>query len=126
MSRAAANASESVRLLQWVLAMLVLALGAGVVARHWWTLGRPEQTEPLFIGFPTLLAAALVLVRSETTTRGRMFQGVTLAIMATGIVLADGYFWLLAVPFAFFYFSLVCDPEPVSPSTPVTPGARPS
>lgn len=126
MNHASARAAGSIRPFQWVLATLVLALGAGVVATHWWTLGRPEQTEPLFVGFPTLVAAALVIVRSETTRKGQIFQGVTLAIMAIGIVLGDGYLWLLAVPFAFFYFSLVCDPEPLPSSKDAAPGAHAS
>jgi predicted exporter len=116
MNAAGAPASESVHPVQWFVLALVLSLGVGVVVTHWWTNGRLEQTEPLFVGFPTLVAAALVMARSETTLKGLLFQGSTVAIIAIGIVLADGYFWLLAVPFAFFYFSLVCEPEPASPS----------
>lgn len=115
--------SRSVHLWQWILLVLVLSLGVGVVATRWWTQGRLEQTEPLFVGFPTLMAAALVMARSETTRKGLLFQGLTVAIMAVGIVLGDGYSWMLAFPFAFFYFSLVCDPEPAPPPAPRT-GAR--
>lgn len=116
MNTSGARAPESVHPLQWVVLALVLSLGVGRVVTHWWTRGQLAQTEPLFVGFPTLVAAALVMAGSEKTLKGLLFQGLTIAILAVGIVLADGYFWLLAVPFAFFYFSLVCDPEPAPPS----------
>lgn len=88
-------AREGIRPSQLALAATIGAVAAGSLAYRLLVHARLEQTAALFIGLPAFLAAALALAPRAKSLIGMILKGMTIALLASGIFLGEGFICIL-------------------------------
>lgn len=98
---------------QWRLFAIIIALGVVFgVARFFIYPWDYYQTALLFVGIPTLLAALLALTPKAKSVTGIMVKGITMAMLLSGPILAEGFicvimatplFYLIVIIMGFVY-----------------------
>ncbi len=97
--RTNAFTAEKSRVANWILAGLIAGFGAVAFAVAVWQ-GRTDSAL-LFVALPTLLAAGLVLARSDTT-HGRVFRITSVGLLLSAVAFHEGAICvLLAAPLVY-------------------------
>lgn len=96
---------------RWGIVLLVVALTIGSVGYRMMQ-GEPlHQTSAFFIGLPALMAMTLALTPKTRSATGTIVKGLTLALLLSGIVLAEGFVCILmASPLVYLVGILVGAP----------------
>ena len=87
----------------WPLIAFIITLAIGVVAYRLLSSHRLEQTAALFIGLPTILAlAVLMLAPQPKSWTGAIFMTITIFLLISGMLLGEGFICvLMAAPIAY-------------------------
>ncbi len=91
---------------QWTLAFLIVSLLLGKLAYSLLVRGQLRQTAALFIGLPAFLALILALTPRAQTITGMVLKGTTIALLASGIFLEEGFICILLAAPLFYAVAL--------------------
>lgn len=80
---------------QWALVMITLALAVGAIAYNLMDESSLHQSVIFFIGIPAVLAVILSLTPRAKSATGMIVKGITLALLLSGIVFAEGFICIL-------------------------------
>lgn len=86
---------------------LSICLCIGAVAFRLLYIGRLEQTAALFIGLPTLLSILLTLTPNAKSANGMIMKGITLGLLMSGIVFAEGFICIVMAAPLFYLVGLL-------------------
>lgn len=100
-----ASSSRSARL---TLLGSILALALGSIFYRVLVFGALEQTAALFIRLPTLLAAVVAMLPPARSYTGTMFKIMTLLLLLSGVLLAEGFICILMAAPLFYLVALSC------------------
>lgn len=93
---------------QWRLFAIIISLGVVFgVARFFIYPWDYYQTALLFVGIPTLLAALLALTPKAKSVTGIMVKGITMALLLSGPILAEGFICVLMAAPLFYLVVIV-------------------
>jgi hypothetical protein len=92
---------------QWTLATLIIALACGGVLYRVLAHARLEQTAALFIGLPAVLAALLALSPRAEGATATILKGMTIALLMSGPVLAEGFICVVMAAPLFYLVGIV-------------------
>jgi hypothetical protein len=80
---------------RWALITITLALAVGAIAYHLMHGSSLHQSVVFFIGVPAVLAVILSLTPKAKSATGVIVKGITLALLLSGIVFAEGFVCIL-------------------------------
>lgn len=80
---------------QWILIMITLALAVGAIAYHLMHESSLHQSVIFFIGIPAVLAVILSFTPKAKSATGMIVKGLTVALLLSGIVFAEGFICIL-------------------------------
>ena len=80
---------------RWALVTITLALAVGAIAYHLMHGSSLHQSVVFFIGVPAVLAVILSLTPKAKSATGVIVKGITLALLLSGIVFAEGFVCIL-------------------------------
>lgn len=80
---------------RWTAIMITLALAVGAIAYHLMHGSSLHQSVVFFIGVPAVLAVILSLTPKAKSATGVIVKGITLALLLSGIVFAEGFVCIL-------------------------------
>lgn len=80
---------------RWTLITITLALAVGAIAYHLLHGSSLHQSVVFFIGVPAVLAVILSLTPKAKSATGVIVKGLTLALLLSGIVFAEGFVCIL-------------------------------
>lgn len=80
---------------RWALITITLALAVGAIAYHLMHGSSLHQSVVFFIGVPAVLAVILSLTPKAKSATGVVVKGITLALLLSGIVFAEGFVCIL-------------------------------
>ena len=86
---------------------LSVCLCLGAIALRLLYAGHLEQTAALFIGLPTLLSILLALTPNAKSATGMIMKGITLGLLMSGIVFAEGFICILMAAPLFYGVGLL-------------------
>ncbi len=89
------TAESSVGAGRWTLITITLALAVGAIAYHLMHGSSLHQSVVFFIGVPAVLAVILSLTPKAKSATGVIVKGITLALLLSGIVFAEGFVCIL-------------------------------
>ncbi len=93
---------------QWALAFLIFALAAARIAYAFMQDTYLRQTALFFVGLPALLAIILTLTPRAQTLLGMVMKATTIALLASGILLQEGFICILmAAPLFYFVAAMI-------------------
>lgn len=107
-ARARRRPQASSRSARLTLLGAVLALALGSIFYRVLVFGALEQTAALFIGLPTLLAAVVAMLPPARSYTGTMLKVMTLMLLLSGVLLAEGFICILMAAPLFYLVALVC------------------
>lgn len=90
-----AMAGSSLGAGRWALVTITLALAVGAIAYHLMHGSSLHQSVVFFIGVPAVLAVILSLTPKAKSATGMIVKGITLALLLSGIVFAEGFVCIL-------------------------------
>ena len=80
---------------RWALVTITIALAVGAIAYHLMQGSSLHQSVVFFIGLPAVLAVILSLTPKAKSATGMILKSITLALLLSGIVLAEGFACIL-------------------------------
>lgn len=80
---------------RWALITITIALAVGAIAYHLMHGSSLHQSVVFFIGIPAVLAVILSLTPNAKSATGVIVKGITLALLLSGIVFAEGFVCIL-------------------------------
>jgi hypothetical protein len=80
---------------RWALVTITVALAVGAIAYHLMHGSSLHQSVVFFIGVPAVLAVILSLTPKAKSATGVIVKGITLALLLSGIVFAEGFVCIL-------------------------------
>lgn len=80
---------------RWALITITIALAVGAIAYHLMHGSSLHQSVVFFIGVPAVLAVILSLTPKAKSATGVIVKGITLALLLSGIVFAEGFVCIL-------------------------------
>lgn len=89
------------------LAAVIGAVGACSFFYRWLVSTRLEQSSALFVGIPTLLAVLVVLLMRPRTSTGLIMKATTVALLASGIFLGEGFICILMASPLFYAVAVI-------------------
>ncbi len=92
---------------QWGLAGLIIALAVGMTSYEFLAKGGLSQTAALFVGLPALIAVTLALTPGAKSVTGMILKGLTIALLASGIFLREGFICIIFAAPLFYAVALV-------------------
>ena len=92
---------------RWALIMITLALAVGAIAYHLMEGSSLHQSVVFFIGVPAVLAVILSLTPKAKSATGMIVKGITLALLLSGIVFAEGFVCILMAAPLFYLVGIV-------------------
>ena len=92
---------------RWALITITLALAVGAIAYHLLHGSSLHQSVVFFIGVPAVLAVILSLTPKAKSATGVIVKGITLALLLSGIVFAEGFVCILMAAPLFYLVGIV-------------------
>jgi hypothetical protein len=99
--------ADRYRSARWKFAGVILALGLASLAYRVLHVGHLQQTAALFVGLPTLLAAAITLWVRTGSLIGLVMKTITLGLLLSGPVLGEGFVCVLFAAPLFYLVGFV-------------------
>lgn len=91
---------------RWALITITLALAVGAIAYHLMHGSSLHQSVVFFIGVPAVLAVILSLTPKAKSATGMIVKGITLALLLSGIVFAEGFVCVLMAAPLFYLIGI--------------------
>jgi hypothetical protein len=91
---------------QWGVALLALAVAAGVVSYRWLVQHRLQQSAALFVGIPTIVCIVLAFTPSPKTVAGMAVKAITIGLLLSGPLLQEGFLCILMAAPLFYLIGI--------------------
>jgi hypothetical protein len=92
---------------QWAIISLIIALAIGAIGYQWSQGSSLHQSAVFFIGLPAVLAIILSLTPKAKSATGMIVKGISLALLLSGIVFAEGAICILMAAPLFYLVGIV-------------------
>lgn len=92
---------------RWALVTITIALAVGAIAYHLMQGSTLHQSVVFFIGLPAVLAVILSLTPKAKSATGMIVKGITLGLLLSGIVLAEGFVCILMAAPLFYLVGIL-------------------